>query len=64
MIPDGTRHMSLLAFGQQSKRTEDEEVIDEVLWFTFFFNATRWLQLEVDAVLMPLDVDVVKLGLL
>ncbi|KAF3333684.1 DNA repair protein recA 1 [Carex littledalei] len=30
MIPDGTRHMSLLAFGKQPG-TEDEKIVDEVL---------------------------------
>jgi hypothetical protein len=30
MIPDGTRHISLLAFGQKAG-TEDEEIVDEVL---------------------------------
>jgi hypothetical protein len=29
MIPEGTRHMAMLAFGQSSSQPEEEEVYDE-----------------------------------
>jgi recombination protein RecA len=29
MIPEGTRHMAMLAFGQSSSQPEEEEVYDD-----------------------------------